>query len=151
MIRQPDADVDAWARAVIGAAIEVHSLLGPGLLEGLYEEALCTEMQIRRIPFARQLPVPMLYKGKEIGHGRLDVLVADSLVVELKAVEALASVHVAQVLSYLRATGHQLGLLINFSVTALKQGGIKRVVLTQRSETNPTAVGRANNHTQTIK
>ncbi|HEX9989962.1 MAG TPA: GxxExxY protein [Chloroflexia bacterium] len=147
MIRQPDEDVDAWARAVIGAAIEVHSLLGPGLLEGLYEEALCTEMQIRRIPFARQLPVPMLYKGKEIGHGRLDVLVADALVIELKAVEALASVHVAQVLSYLRATGHQLGLLINFNVTALKQGGIKRVVLTQRSETNQTAISRANNQT----
>src|SRR5437016_8403643 len=99
MIRQPDGELDVWARAVIGAAIEVHSLLGPGLLEGLYEEALCAEMAIRRIPFARQVAVPMVYKGLEIGQGRLDILVADSLVVELKAVEALTPIHLAQVLS----------------------------------------------------
>ncbi len=144
MIRQPDSDVDAWARAVIGAAIEVHSLLGPGLLEALYEEALCVEMTIRSIPFTRQVPVPMTYKGREIGQGRLDVLVADSLVVELKTVEALAPVHTAQALSYLRATGHQLGLLINFNVSALKQGGIKRIVLTKRPETT----NISNNHNQ---
>src|SRR5437868_6133088 len=136
MVREPDEDVDAWARALLGAAIEVHSLLGPGLLEALYEEALCVEMKIRHIPFARQVPVPMLYKGQKIGTGRLDVLVADSLIVELKTVEVLAPVHMAQVLSYLRATGHHLGLLINFNVAALKQGGIKRVVLTKHSEMN---------------
>ncbi len=109
LIRQPDAEVDAWARAVIGAAIEVHSVLGPGLLESVYEEALCVEMQIRHIPFAQQVAVPMIYKGVEIGQGRLDILVADALIVELKTVEALAPIHMAQVLSYLRATGHQLG------------------------------------------
>ena len=146
MIRQPDVDVDAWARAVIGAAIEVHSLLGPGLLEALYEEALCVEMQIRHIPFARQVPVPMMYKGQEIGLGRLDVLVADSLVVELKTVEALGPVHMAQVLSYLRATRHHLGLLINFNVAALKQGGLKRVILTKHPEINPATIDRSNNH-----
>ena len=146
MIRQPGADIDAWARAVIGAAIEVHSLLGPGLLEALYEEALCVEMRIRNIPFARQVPVPMTYKGREIGQGRLDVLVADLLVVELKTVETLAPVHMAQVLSYLRATGHELGLLINFNVSTLKQGGIKRVVYTKQSGANPTSIDRSNNH-----
>src|SRR5207249_308346 len=114
-------------------------LLGPGLLEALYEEALCAEMGIRRIPFARQVPVPMIYKGLEIGHGRLDILVADSLIVELKAVEALTPIHLAQVLSYLRATGYHLGLLINFNVTALKQGGIKRVVFTRQPEIIPAA------------
>jgi GxxExxY protein len=133
MIRQPGADVDSWARAVIGAAIEVHSLLGPGLLETVYEEALCVEMQ------------PLTYKGQEIGQGRLDLLVADSLIVELKTVEALAPVHMAQVLSYLRATGRHLGLLINFNVTALKQGGVKRVVLTKHLQTSlPILNGRDN-------
>ena len=147
MIRQPDADVDAWARAVIGAAIEVHSLLGPGLLESVYEEALCVEMQMRRIPFAQQVVVPMIYKGVEIGQGRLDLLIDNSLIVELKTVEALAPVHMAQVLSYLRATGHQLGLLINFNVTALKQGGLKRVILTKHLDATPTTPDRSNNHT----
>ncbi|MEO6457246.1 MAG: GxxExxY protein [Chloroflexia bacterium] len=146
MIRQPDEDVDAWARAAIGAAIEVHSLLGPGLLEALYEEALCVEMAIRSIPFTRQVPVPMTYKGREIGLGRPDILVADALVVELKTVEALAPVHTAQVLSYLRATGYQLGLLINFNVSALKQGGIKRIVLTKRPETSIATTNISNNH-----
>jgi GxxExxY protein len=146
MIRQPGADVDAWARAVIGAAIEVHSLLGPGLLEALYEEALCVEMQIRNIPFARQVPVPMTYKGREIGLGRLDILVADSLVVELKTVEALAPVHMAQVLSYLRATSHELGLLINFNVSTLKQGGIKRVVFSKQPGVSPISIDSSNNH-----
>jgi GxxExxY protein len=145
MMREPDEDVDVWARAVIGAAIEVHSLLGPGLLEALYEEALCVEMQLRRIPFARQVPVPMMYKGKEIGLGRLDVLVADSLIVELKTVEALAPVHMAQVLSYMRATGHPLGLLINFNVAALKQGGIKRIVHSKHLHSSSATNYRSNN------
>ena len=87
----------------------------------------------------------MIYKGQEIGMGRLDVLVAESLVVELKTVEALAPVHMAQVLSYLRATGHHLGLLINFNVAALKQGGIKRIVLGKHLATNPAINGRSNN------
>jgi len=146
MMRQPDADVDAWAHAVIGAAIEVHSLLGPGLLESLYEEALCVEMEIRRIPFDRQVPVPMTYKGQEIGQWRLGIRVADALVVELKTVEALAPVHMAQVLSYLRATGHELGLLINFNVSALKQGGIKRIVLTRHKQHSPSNANSSNSH-----
>jgi GxxExxY protein len=130
MIRQPDGEVDIWARATIGAAIEVHRLLGPGLLESLYEEALCTEMELRGVPYARQVPVPVTYKGREIGHGRLDILVAGELIVELKTVDALAPIHLAQLLSYLRATGHHLGLLINFNVAVLRNGGIKRVVHT---------------------
>ena len=113
---------------VIGAAIEVHRALGPGLLEACYEEALCAELTLQQIPFTRQPQVELFYKNRSVGTGRLDLLVDDQLVVELKCVEALAGVHTAQVLSYLRASGHRLGLLINFNVPVLKDG-IKRIVL----------------------
>jgi GxxExxY protein len=105
-------------------------VLGPGFLEVVYEEALCVELSLRKIPFVRQAQVPIWYKAQQIGEGRLDLLVADCLIVELKAVEALAPIHTAQLLSYLRATGQRLGLLINFNVPLLRQG-IKRVALTR--------------------
>jgi GxxExxY protein len=117
--------------AVIGAALEVHRTLGPGFLEAVYEEALCVELQLRGITYARQAGVTLSYKGRPIGEGRVDLLVGGALIVELKAVEALVPVHIAQVLSYLRATDHRLGLLINFNVPSLKQG-IKRVVFTPK-------------------
>lgn len=120
---------DAWSHAIIGAAIEVHRNLGPGFPESIYEEALCMEMRLRNIPFKRQVDAQVRYKGSVVGSGRIDVLVDDSVIVELKAVEALASVHVAQVLSYLRATGYRLGLLFNFNVRILKDGGIERIAL----------------------
>jgi GxxExxY protein len=125
---EPNKDVDRLAHAVIGAAIEVHRHLGPGFLEGVYEEALAVELALRGIPFERQKPVPVSYKGQDVGEGRVDFLVARGLLVELKAVEALAPVHQAQVISYLKATGLHLGLLINFNVPVLR-AGIKRVVL----------------------
>jgi GxxExxY protein len=120
---------DAWSHAIIGAAIEVHRTLGPGFPEAIYEEAFCMELRLREIPFKRQVDVQMRYQGNVVGSGRLDLLIGDSVIVELKAVEALASVHVAQVLSYLRATGHQLGMLFNSNVRILKDGGIERVAL----------------------
>jgi len=126
--REPSDELDNLVRSVIGAAIEVHRLLGPGYIESVYEQALCIELGLRRIPFVRQPPVSVVYKGQTVGEGRLDLLVAGCLVVELKAVEALDQVHAAQVLSYLKATDHRLGLLINFNVPVLK-AGIKRVIL----------------------
>ena len=129
--REPGAELDQLAHGVIGAAIEVHRLLGPGFLESVYEEALCVELKLRGIPFTRQAALGVDYKGHAVGEGRLDLLVGDALVVELKAVDALAPIHSAQLLSYLKATGYQLGLLINFNVPVLRNG-IKRVVLSER-------------------
>lgn len=106
----------------------MHRVLGPGFLESVYEEALCVELQLRGIPFKRQPVVAVNYKGQLVGEGRLDFLVGDALIVELKAVDALASIHSAQVISYLKMTAHQLGLLINFNVPILKEG-IKRIIL----------------------
>lgn len=114
---------------MIGSAIEVHRLLGPGFLESVYEEALCVELSLRGIPFARQVPVGVPYKGNTVGEARLDLLVDECLVVELKAVETIAPIHVAQVISYLKATRLRLGLLITFNVTWLRRG-IKRVIHT---------------------
>ena len=125
---EPTSAEDQYARQVIGAAIEVHRVLGPGLLESVYEEALCIELTDRGIPFTRQQRIDFDYKGRSIGEGRLDFLVGETVVIELKAVESLKDVHLAQVLSYLRMTGHRLGLLINFNVPVLKKG-IRRVVL----------------------
>lgn len=125
---EPNRELDQLAHAVIGAAIEVHRALGPGFLESVYEEALSFELEQRAIPFTRQHIISVSYKGRPVGEGRLDMLVAGWLVVELKAVDVLAPIHMAQVISYLKATGHKLGLLINFNVPILKQG-IRRVVL----------------------
>jgi len=114
------------SREVIGAAIDVHRALGPGFLESVYEEALCMELYERGIPFTRQHEVIVHYKTREIGTGRVDIIVDESLIIELKAVDALAPVHTAQLLSSLRITGYPLGLLINFNVAALKDG-IRRI------------------------
>ncbi len=128
---EPDQELDELARKTIGAAIEVHRILGPGFLESLYAEALCVELGLRGIPFVRQAPVNTEYKGHAVGESRLDLLVADRLIVELKAADSLLPIHTAQVVSYLKATGRGLGLLVNFNVPVLKDG-IKRVVLSQR-------------------
>ena len=125
---EPTEEVDRLAYTVIGAAIEVHRVLGAGFLESVYQEALCLELQLQRIRFIPQAPVAVNYKGASVGEGKLDFLVGNSLIVELKAVENLAPIHNAQVLSYLKMTGHRLGLLISFNVPILKQG-IKRIVL----------------------
>ena len=108
--------------------MEVHTYLGAGYLESVYEDALAHELSLRGIQFVRQYAIGIDYKGKIVGEGRIDLFVEDCLVIELKAVETLLPIHRAQVLSYLRATNCQLGLLINFNVVTLKQGGIRRVI-----------------------
>jgi GxxExxY protein len=124
---EPDAELDRVAHCVIGAALEVHRTLGPGFLEAVYEEALCVELSLRRIPFARQVPIGVHYKGNLVGQARMDLVVDSQLVVELKATECIAPVHVAQVLSYLKAARLRLGLLITFKVAVLRTG-VRRVV-----------------------
>ncbi|MBD2455377.1 GxxExxY protein [Nostoc sp. FACHB-87] len=126
--REPSQELDKLAYAVIGAAIEVHQILGPGFLEEVYQEALIIEFLRRGIPHEFEKSVTVYYKGHEVGKGRLDFLVANSLIVELKAVQNLAPIHEAQVLSYLKMTKYPLGLLINFNVPLLKDG-IKRIIL----------------------
>jgi GxxExxY protein len=126
--KEPDAELDRLAHQVIGAAIEVHRQLGPGLLEGVYEKALSIEFELRGIAFRTQSRVGITYKGRPVGKGKLDLIVGDRLIVELKAVEKLAPIHLAQTISYLRMTNRALGLLINFNVPVLKEG-IRRVVL----------------------
>ena len=128
--REPDADLDQLAHSTIGAAIEVHRVLGPGFIEKVYEEALCVELEARRIPYDRQYSVGVNYKGRIVGEGQLDILIDKRLILELKAVESLLPVHTAQLLSYLKTTGYPLGLLINFNVPILKQA-IKRIVLSK--------------------
>jgi GxxExxY protein len=123
---------------VIGAAIEVHRTLGPGFLESFYEEALCRELAERRVAFLRQVAVEVLYKGAIIGEARLDLLVEKRLLVELKATERFAPIHLAQVLSYLKATGLTLGLLINFNVLALRLG-VRRIVRGSSRTSAPSA------------
>ena len=123
-----DDRVERLAYDVIGAAIEVHKALGPGLLESVYEEALVVELTERGISFVQQAPVNVTYKGESVGDGRVDLMIDETVVVELKAVEELAPIHTAQVLSYLRASGLRLGLIINFNVPMLRDG-IKRVIL----------------------
>jgi GxxExxY protein len=114
--------------AIIGAAIEVHRHLGPGLLESVYEAALAYEIANRGISVERQKPVPLVYKGLKFDEGfRLDLLVASEVVVELKCVDVILPIHEAQLISYLKLTGLKVGLLINFKVPVLKQG-IKRLV-----------------------
>src|SRR5712664_2892616 len=111
---------------IIGAAIEVHRQLGPGLLESAYEECLCHELQIRKLNFERPKPIPLVYKDAKLDCGyRLDLLVEGRIVVELKSVDGLGRIHEAIVLTYLKLSGHHLGLLINFKVTLLKHA-IKR-------------------------
>lgn len=113
---------------IVGAAIEVHRALGPGLLESAYEQCLCHELAIRSIPFRRQVDLPVHYKGVQLDCGyRVDVIVDECVVVELKAVEKLLPIHDAQVLTYLKLLDLKLGLLINFHVPLLKHG-IKRLV-----------------------
>lgn len=122
-------DENALSKLIIGAAIEVHRQLGPGLLESAYEECLAYELSLRQIPFERQKPVPVVYKGIQLDCGfRLDFLVGGMVVVELKAVDQLAPIHDAQVITYLKLTGCKLGLLLNFNELRLREG-IKRLAL----------------------
>jgi GxxExxY protein len=120
--------INQITEAIIGAAIEVHRHLGPGLLESAYERCLCHELSLRQVPFQPQLSLPVKYKGIQLDCGyRLDLVVANLVVVELKAVEQLTPIHEAQLLTYLRLGGWSAGLLINFNVSVLKDGIKRRV------------------------
>ncbi|MBS0295518.1 MAG: GxxExxY protein [Proteobacteria bacterium] len=117
------------SRAVIDAGLKVHRALGPGLLESAYEHCLAYELEARGLSIQRQLGLPVVYEGLRIDAGyRLDLLVENCLVVEIKSVDALLRVHEAQLLTYLKLSGHRLGLLLNFNVELFKQG-IKRFAL----------------------
>jgi GxxExxY protein len=125
-----DPELNRLSGEIIGAAIEVHRCFGPGLEEELYEAALCAELRRRNMPFARQVWYDVIYKGEIIGRKRMDLIVAEKIVVELKSVDKLAAIHRAQLTTYLRISGLKLGLLINFNAVMLKEG-IKRVVLSE--------------------
>ncbi|MEH2420708.1 MAG: GxxExxY protein [Nostoc sp.] len=126
--RELGEEMNQLTGKVIGAAIEVHRVLGPGFLEEVYKEALIIEFFRCGIPHVVEKSVTVNYKGHEVGKGRLDFLVANCLIVKLKAVQNLAPIHEAQVLSYLKMTNYPLALLINFNVPLLKDG-IKRIIL----------------------
>jgi len=126
--RETSPEVNHVARRVIEAAVEVHRHLGPGYTESVYENALVIEFGLRGISFQQQATFRIGYKGREVGGGRVDLLVEGRLIVELKAIERYTDIHISQALSYLKATGHELALLINFNVPILMRG-VKRVVL----------------------
>ena len=122
-------DINKTTEAVIGAAIEVHKHLGPGLLESAYEECLCHELKLRNIPFERQVPLPVNYKGIELNCSyRIDLLVNNEVVVELKATDQILPIFEAQTLTYMRLGSWKVGLILNFNVSILVKG-VKRLVL----------------------
>lgn len=125
----PSEREELLANAIVKSAYAVHRALGPGLLESIYETCFCHELKKRGIPHRRQVVVPLAYDGVALSQGlRLDILVDDSIVCELKSVEALTPVFLAQILSQLKLSGKHLGFLINFNVTVIKDG-IRRVIL----------------------
>ena len=116
-------------KQVIGAAIEVHRALGPGLMESAYEECLCHELNLRGVKFKRQVPVPVKYKGLALDCSyRLDLLVEDAVIVELKCVEKIDGIHQAQLLTYMKITNTPIGLLINFNVEVLTRGIVRKAL-----------------------
>jgi GxxExxY protein len=116
-------DINQLSSQIIGAAIEVHKHLGPGLLESAYEECLCRELRLRGLSFERQKPIPIEYKGTKLDCGyRLDVLVENQIVLELKACNQVEPIHTAQLLTYLKLSGFHLGLLLNFNSMAMRDG-----------------------------
>jgi GxxExxY protein len=121
-------ELNEITEAVIGCAIEVHRQLGPGLLEASYESALCIELDDAGLRYQRQTAIPAVYKGRTIGEYRLDLLVEDAVIIEIKSVERFDPVFQAQLLTYLRVTGKKIGLLINFNSGLLKDG-IRRYAL----------------------
>ena len=121
-------DINVLTGKVIGAAIEVHKQLGPGLLESAYEECLCHEFQLREIAYKRQKTLPIEYKGVKLDCGyRLDVVVEDLVLLELKSCDKIEEIHRAQLLTYLKLSGLKLGLIINFNVPVLRDGIIRVV------------------------
>jgi GxxExxY protein len=131
---------------VIGFAIEVHRSLGPGLLESTYEECLCYELAQHQMPFRRQLPLPVLYKGIQLECGyRMDLVLDDLVIIEVKAIERLLPIHEAQLLTYLKLAGKSVGLLINFNVPVLRTG-LKRIVNHFPDSSAPLRLGGENSN-----
>jgi GxxExxY protein len=127
--REIEEQKDPRTSPIIGAAIEVHRLLGPGLFESAYEECLCHELYLRGLSFERQVALPVSFKGLQLDCGyKIDLIVERQVVVELKAVERVLPVHEAQLLTYLKLSGKQVGLLINFNVPLLTRGIVRRVL-----------------------
>jgi len=122
-------DLNLLTEQIIGASIEVHKVLGPGLLESAYEECLCHELKIRSINFERQYPLPVVYKAVQLDCGyRIDLLVAKKVVVEIKAISKIEPIHEAQLITYLKLGGWKLGLLINFNAPVLKDGIRRKII-----------------------
>ncbi len=116
-------DENKLSNLIVGAAIEVHRLLGPGLLESTYEECLCYELSLKKIPFERQAPMNVVYKGIQLDCGyRIDILVDKKVILELKSVAEIQPIHKAQLLTYLKLSGLKLGMLLNFNVQLMKDG-----------------------------
>ena len=123
-------EFDPLSRKVLGCAIEVHKHLGPGLLESVYQNCLAYELTQQGIPFSKEVDLPVQYKGIRLDCGyRMDLFVDEQLIVELKSVDKLAPIHEAQLLTYMKLAGVSVGLLLNFNVLKLKDGGIQRYVL----------------------
>ena len=121
-------DINKLTSMIIGAAIEVHKTLGPGLLESIYEECLCYELILRGLRFERQKPLPIMYKNKKLDCGyRLDIVVEDIIILELKSCENIEPIHKARLLTYLKLSGLHLGLILNFNVSLMRDG-IVRIV-----------------------
>ena len=121
-------DINQLSSKIIGAAIEVHKALGPGLLESAYEKCLCHELKLRGLSFNSQKPLPLLFKGEEIDCGyRLDIVVDNAIILELKSCEKIEPIHKAQLLTYLKLSGLTLGLALNFNAPAMRDG-IVRIV-----------------------
>jgi GxxExxY protein len=125
---EPDPELNRWTNGILACGFEVHSEVGPGYLESIYQNAMEHELRLRGIPYQQQFPVCVRYKGVVVGEGKIDLIVAGKIIVEIKCVEAITSVQVAQAISYLRATGLRVCLIINFTVKRLKDG-IRRVAL----------------------
>jgi GxxExxY protein len=127
--REIENEKDPRTASIIGAAIEVHRQLGPGLLESAYEQCLCHELHLRGLLFKCQVDLPVSYKGLQLDCGyKIDLIVADEVIVELKSVEKILPVHEAQLLTYLKLSGKTVGLLINFNTSLLTQGIVRRVL-----------------------
>lgn len=123
-----DSHIEKLSYDIIRSAIEVHKVLGPGLLESVYEDALCIEFDDRGIVYERQKEVGIAYKGRTVGKGYIDLFVDGCIVVELKSVERMMPIHTAQVMTYLRMTNTRLGLLFNFNSNLLKNN-MRRIIL----------------------
>ena len=127
--REIENEKDPRTASIVGAAIEVHRQLGPGLLESAYEQCLCHELHLRGLSFQCQVDLPVSYKGLQLDCGyKIDLIVGNEVIVELKSVEKVLPVHEAQLLTYLKLSGKKVGLLINFNSSLLTQGIIRRVL-----------------------